>query len=106
MPKLDDAIDAGTANAYKCCLYLTEGDSAKTLAVEGISKLKDGRRFNGVFPLRGKVLNVRDCPADKVKANAEITNLKKILGLRQELDYNNPDNRKTLRYGKVVIMTD
>lgn len=47
-------------------MYLTEGDSAKTLAVEGLSKLADGRKFNGVFPLRGKVLNVRDCAADKV----------------------------------------
>lgn len=82
MPKLDDAVDAGTGNSAKCLLYLTEGDSAKQLAVEGLSKLPDGRRYNGVFPLRGKVLNVRDCNTDKVSANQEITNLKKILGLR------------------------
>ena len=60
IPKLDDAIAAGTGNSKKCFLYLTEGDSAKALAVEGLSKLPDGRKYNGVFPLRGKVLNVRD----------------------------------------------
>ncbi|CAL5971962.1 DNA_topoisomerase 2 [Hexamita inflata] len=106
VPKLDDAVDAGTGNGHRCYLYLTEGDSAKTLAVEGLSKLPDGRRYNGVFPLRGKVLNVRDIAADKVGQNVEITNLKKILGLRQGVDYTDPDNRKQLRYGKVVIMTD
>lgn len=80
--KLEDAVYAGTEKSDKCFLYLTEGDSAKTTVVEGISKIKDGRLFNGIFPLRGKVLNVRDCPADKVKDNKEITNIKKILGLR------------------------
>ena len=59
-----------------------------------------------MFPLRGKVLNVRDCNTDKVSANQEITNLKKILGLKQNVDYSNPENRKQLRYGKVVLMTD
>lgn len=82
IPKLDDAIAAGTGNSKKCFLYLTEGDSAKALAVEGLSKLPDGRKYNGVFPLRGKVLNVRDQTAEKVGANVEITNLKKILGLK------------------------
>ena len=36
VPKLDDAVYAGTRNAEMCSLYLTEGDSAKTLAMEGI----------------------------------------------------------------------
>lgn len=50
--------------------------------VEGIGRLKDGRKFNGIFPLRGKVLNVRDCPAERVRDNKEIANIKKILGLK------------------------
>lgn len=103
MPKLDDAVDAGTGNGHKCSLFLTEGDSAKTMAVEGLSKLPDGRRYNGVFPLRGKVFNVRgEDPGD----NAEIANLKKILGLKHGVDYSDAEARKNLRYGKVVIMTD
>jgi len=35
IPKLDDANDAGTRNSQECTLILTEGDSAKTLAVAG-----------------------------------------------------------------------
>ena len=38
--------------------------------------------------------------------NAEITNLKKILGLRQNCKYETEEEIKTLRYGKVVIMAD
>lgn len=41
-----------------------------------------GRDRYGVFPLRGKLLNVRDAPATQVSNNEEIQNLKKILGLQ------------------------
>lgn len=58
VPKLDDANDAGTKNSINCTLILTEGDSAKTLAVAGLGVV--GRDRYGVFPLRGKVLNVRE----------------------------------------------
>lgn len=84
IPKLDDAIAAGTRESSKCTLILTEGDSAKALAVDGISSIEDGKKYYGVFPLRGKVINVRNESIDKVSNNAEITNLKKILGLKQE----------------------
>ena len=53
IPKLDDANMAGTREAEKCTLILTEGDSAKALAVSGLSVV--GRDYFGVFPLRGKV---------------------------------------------------
>ena len=58
VPKLDDANKAGTKDSMNCTLILTEGDSAKTLAVSGLSII--GREKYGVFPLRGKLLNVRD----------------------------------------------
>jgi DNA topoisomerase II len=58
IPKLDDANKAGTAQSGKCTLIVTEGDSAKTLAVAGLSVV--GRDHYGVFPLRGKCKNVRD----------------------------------------------
>lgn len=48
--KLDDANDAGTKHSQDCTLILTEGDSAKTLAVAGLSVV--GRDRFGVFPLR------------------------------------------------------
>lgn len=50
IPKLDDANDAGTRNSEHCTLILTEGDSAKTLAIAGLSVV--GRDRYGVFPLR------------------------------------------------------
>lgn len=106
IPKLDDAIAAGTRDSAKCTLILTEGDSAKSLAVEGVSVLKDGREHYGIFPLRGKVINVRNETIEKVAANAEISNLKKILGLKQGMDYTDPATHKTLRYGRVLLMTD
>jgi DNA topoisomerase-2 len=58
IPKLDDANDAGTKNAEDCTLILTEGDSAKQLAMAGLEVV--GRDKYGVFPLKGKLLNVRD----------------------------------------------
>jgi DNA topoisomerase-2 len=58
VPKLEDANNAGTRNAEACTIILTEGDSAKSLALAGIEIV--GRDKYGVFPLRGKFLNVRD----------------------------------------------
>ena len=101
VPKLDDANWAGTKKSEQCTLILTEGDSAKTMAISGLSVV--GRDKYGVFPLRGKLLNVRDASIKQITDNAEITNLKKIIGLESGKDYK---NLKSLRYGKVMIMTD
>ncbi|KAJ1559192.1 DNA topoisomerase 2, partial [Cladochytrium tenue] len=99
--KLDDANLAGSRHGSECTLILTEGDSAKTLAVSGLSVV--GRNNYGVFPLRGKLLNVRDATSNQIKANAEITALKQIIGLQQGKEY---DTTSKLRYGHVMIMTD
>ncbi|KAM3966414.1 DNA topoisomerase 2 [Aphomia sociella] len=104
IPKLEDANDAGTRNAHLCTLILTEGDSAKTLAVSGLSVV--GRDHYGVFPLKGKPLNVRDASHKQVLENVEINNLIKILGLQYKKKYNTTDDLKSLRYGKVMIMAD
>lgn len=104
IPKLEDANEAGTKNALKCTLILTEGDSAKATAVSGLSVI--GRDYYGVFPLRGKLLNVREATHKQILENAEINNLIKILGLQYKKKYNSPEDMKTLRYGKVMIMTD
>ena len=50
--KLDDATEAGKRNSKSCTLIVTEGDSAKTAALAGISSLPDGKRYYGVFPFR------------------------------------------------------
>jgi len=102
--KLDDANEAGGKNGYKCTLIITEGDSAKALAVSGLSVI--GRDLYGVFPLRGKLLNVRDANHSTIMANKEISELKQILGLQQNKDYSDPNSIKTLRYGHLMLMTD
>ncbi|KAK9837218.1 hypothetical protein WJX84_005222 [Apatococcus fuscideae] len=101
IPKLDDANDAGGRNSEYCTLILTEGDSAKSLAVAGLSVI--GRDHYGIFPLRGKLLNVRDATAAQIGANAEIQNIKQIMGLQHGKSY---DSVKSLRYGHLMIMTD
>ncbi|CAB4268140.1 unnamed protein product [Prunus armeniaca] len=99
--KLEDANLAGGKNSEKCTLILTEGDSAKALAMAGLAVV--GRDHYGVFPLRGKLLNVREASATQVRDNEEIKNIKRILGLQQDKEYT---SLKSLRYGSLMIMTD
>jgi len=101
VPKLDDANFAGTKNSAECTLILTEGDSAKTMAISGLSEV--GRDKYGVFPLRGKIINPKDVSVQKIGDNAEISALKKILGLEQNKKYT---DISSLRYGSIMIMTD
>jgi DNA topoisomerase-2 len=101
MPKLVDALWAGTAKSNECTLILTEGDSAATSAITGLKVV--GREKWGVFPLKGKMLNVRDVSADKFSKNEELTAIKKILGLEQSKVYK---DLKSLRYGRVMVMAD
>jgi len=101
VPKLDDANWAGTKQSHECTLILTEGDSAKSMAIAGLSEV--GRDKYGVFPLKGKVLNVREANVKQINGNAEIVNIKKILGLESNKKYK---DIKSLRYGKIMIMTD
>lgn len=101
IPKLDDAVFAGTARSKECTLILTEGDSAKAMALSGLSQ--EQRKLYGVYPLKGKVLNVKDTSDAKVEHTKEIAELKKILGLQSGKKYT---DTSSLRYGSVLIMTD
>lgn len=128
VPKLDDANMAGGPHSKKCTLILTEGDSAKALAISGLSVV--GRDYFGVFPLKGKLLNVREASHSQMMANSvsdlvpppppsrcavlaeacgvhrcpqEIQNLVTILGLKFGQEYTSAD---TLRYGHIMIMAD
>lgn len=103
IPKLDDANRAGSKDSPKCTLILTEGDSAKSLAMSGLSVI--GRDYYGVYPLKGKPLNVRDANHAAVMKNEEIKNVVDILGLKYDTVYNE-ENIKTLRYGHLMIMAD
>jgi DNA topoisomerase-2 len=101
IPKLEDAQYAGTAQSPSCTLILTEGDSAKAMALSGLSQAQ--RTTFGVFPLRGKLMNVKDTGAARVELVKEIADLKEILGLRSGRIYTDVSE---LRYGKLLIMTD
>jgi DNA topoisomerase-2 len=101
VPKLIDATWAGTTKSNQCSLILTEGDSAKAFAVAGLDVL--GHDAYGVFPLKGKLLNTRDATAKQIMENAEIKNIKTILGLQNGKTH---DNGAELRYGNVILLTD
>ncbi|KAH3663840.1 hypothetical protein OGAPHI_005243 [Ogataea philodendri] len=102
-PKLEDANKAGTKEGHKCTLILTEGDSALSLAVSGLAVV--GRDYYGCYPLRGKMLNVREASTDQIMKNAEIQAIKQIMGLQHKKHYD-ASNVNTLRYGHLMIMTD
>lgn len=101
----DKANNAGGTKAKDCTLIVCEGLSAKTFAVDGISRGLDGKKgrdWFGIFPLRGKMLNTRNATPTSIKNNAVITNLMKVIGL----DYGNPDKLERLNYGRLCIITD
>jgi DNA topoisomerase-2 len=49
---------SGTETSRDCTLIVTEGDSAAAFAVSGLSVV--GHEKFGIFPLKGRLLNVRD----------------------------------------------
>lgn len=99
--KLEDAKKAGTYESDKCYLMLCEGDSASNQVISGLSDVDSS--YFGIFPLRGKPLNVRDVNLQKVRDDEEIKNIINILGLEFGKKY--IDTSK-LRYGKVVFFSD
>ena len=105
IPKLTDANWAGTDKSNITTLILCEGDSAKTGVISGLSS--EDRNTIGVYPLKGKVMNVRGEAVKRISENKEIAEIKKILGLEAGKEYTSiEDVNKHLRYSKVVFMTD
>jgi DNA gyrase/topoisomerase IV subunit B len=105
IPKLTDANWAGTDKSQLCTLIFCEGDSAKAGIISGLSS--EDRNTIGVYPLKGKLLNVRGETAKKISENKEIAEIKKILGLEIGKKYLSIDHvGNWLRYGKVLFMTD
>ena len=101
IPNLSDATWAGTKKSGQCYLMVTEGLSALTTALSATAVI--GRDKFGCFPLKGKGLNVRDASAAAISNNVELTNIKKILGLQNGMDY---DDTSKLRYGGLIILSD
>jgi len=105
IPKLTDANWAGTEKSKDCIIIFCEGDSAKAGIISGLSS--EDRNTIGVYPMKGKILNVRGENVKKISENKEITEIKKILGLETGKEYKTmADVSKNLRYGRVLFMTD
>jgi DNA topoisomerase-2 len=102
---LIDANLSGTIDSKNCILILCEGLSALSGIVSGLSS--SDRNVIGIYPLKGKLLNVRGEATKKISENKEISEIKKILGLETGRDYKTiEDVHKHLRYGKIMFMTD
>jgi DNA topoisomerase-2 len=105
IPKLIDANWAGTEKSDKCMLILCEGDSAKAGVVSGLTS--SDKDYIGIYPLKGKLLNVRGENNSKIAENKEIIDIKKILGLENGKNYETiNDINKHLRYSKILIICD
>jgi len=105
IPKLTDANWAGTEKSKECIIIFCEGDSAKAGIISGLTS--EDRNTIGVYPMKGKILNVRGEPVKKISENKEIAEIKKILGLETGKQYKTiEDVHRNLRYGKVLFMTD
>jgi len=100
-----DANWSGGAQSKDCVLILCEGLSAMSGIVSGLSS--EDRNTIGIYPLKGKLLNVRGEQAKKIAENKEITDIKKILGLENGRVYETvQDVHQYLRYGKIMVLTD
>ena len=105
IPKLVDANFAGTNKSNLCTIIFCEGDSAKAGIISGLSK--EDRNIYGIYPMKGKLFNVRGETIKKINENKEVIEIKQILGLEADKEYNTlEDVQSKLRYGKVLFMTD
>lgn len=102
-----DANWAGGPKAEQTELWILEGKSAMGYGTKLMSEFgPEGRNRIGVMCVRGKVLNTLKASVQQIANNKELSQINKVLGLKVEADYRKPEDRKKLRYGRLVLMTD
>lgn len=100
IPKYEPAEYAGR-KGYECSLVIVEGDSAKNLIVSGFSVV--GRQLYGVYPIRGKLKNVRGKSLKGgLSDSQEVRNILCILGV----DFAKKQTCADLRYRHILVVTD
>ena len=95
-------VDCWSKNRTQCELLITEGDSAAA----GLIGARDGE-IQGIFPIRGKIINLYKNTDAKIFANQEVVNIIKALGLDLDIKTNKMIyNQKNLRYDKIIMCCD
>ena len=99
-------VDCRTKDVSKRELYIVEGDSAM-----GAVKLSRDGDFQGIMPVRGKILNCLKADYTRIFKSEIITDLIKVLGCGVEVQHKgvkdlNSFDLDSLRWNKIVICTD
>ena len=99
-------VDCRSKDVEKREIYIVEGDSAL-----GACKLSRDAEFQGIMPVRGKILNCLKADFVRIFKSDVITDLMKVLGCGVEVkDKHTKDlssfDLNNLRWNKVIICTD
>ena len=104
--RVEKFVDCRTKDVSKRELYIVEGDSAM-----GSVKMSRDGEFQGIMPVRGKILNCLKADYGKIFKSEIITDLLKVLGCGVEVQDKRAKDMAafdldSLRWNKVVICTD
>ena len=99
-------VDCRTKDTERRELYIVEGDSAL-----GSVKLSRDAEFQGIMPVRGKILNCLKADYARIFKSEIITDLLKVMGCGVEVQHKsnkdlNSFDLANLRWNKIVICTD
>ena len=104
--RIQKFVDCRTRDVLRREIYIVEGDSAL-----GACKLGRDAEFQGIIPVRGKILNCLKADYGKIFANEIITDIIKVLGCGVEIQNKHSKDLSAfdlsaLRWNRVIICTD